>query len=112
MKTMEDAIRLAETMVAIGEHAGKRTVAMITEMGIPLGRAIGNSLEVIEAVQTLKGEGPKDLYAVCRSLAAEMMMLAGAMKRLRLQQWMTRSHPEERWRRCGRWLRHREEMSR
>ena len=77
MKTMEDAIRLAETMVAIGEHAGKRTVAMITEMGIPLGRAIGNSLEVIEAIQTLKGEGPKDLYAVCRSLAAEMLILAG-----------------------------------
>ncbi len=77
MKTLEDSITLAEKMVAIGERAGKRTMALITNMDIPLGCFIGNSLEVIEAVETLHGRGPKDLTEVCLSLAAGMLYLAG-----------------------------------
>ena len=64
MKTLEDSVALAKEMVSIGENAGKRTVALITNMDIPLGHNIGNSLEVIEAVETLKGNGPKDLTVV------------------------------------------------
>lgn len=77
MKTLEDSIELSKKMVAIGENAGKRTVALITDMDIPLGFAIGNSLEVMEAVNTLKGNGPKDLTEVCINLAANMIYLAG-----------------------------------
>lgn len=77
MKTIEDSIALAREMVAIGENAGKRTVALITDMDIPLGHNIGNSLEVIEAVETLKGKGPADLTEVCLNLAANMLYLAG-----------------------------------
>lgn len=76
MKTVEDSITLAKEMVAIGENAGKKTVALITDMDNPLGCNIGNSLEVIEAVQTLKGQGPSDLTQVCRNLAANMLFLA------------------------------------
>lgn len=77
MKTLEDSITLAEKMVAIGEHGGRRTMALITNMDIPLGSLIGNSLEVIEAVETLRGNGPEDLTEVCLSLAAGMLFLAG-----------------------------------
>jgi len=77
MKTIEDSVALAREMVAIGENAGKRTVALITDMDIPLGHNIGNSLEVIEAVETLKGNGPADLTEVCLNLAANMLYLAG-----------------------------------
>lgn len=77
MKTLENSLTLAEKMVAIGEHAGRKTMALITNMDIPLGSRIGNSLEVIEAVETLKGRGPKDLTEVCLQLAAGMLYLAG-----------------------------------
>lgn len=77
MKTVEDSIALAKEMVAIGENAGRKTVALITDMDIPLGHNIGNSLEVIEAAETLKGHGPSDLTMVCRNLAANMLFLAG-----------------------------------
>lgn len=76
MKTLEDSIALAQAMVSIGEHNGRHTVALITDMDIPLGHAIGNSLEVIEAVQTLKGNGPADFTEVCVQLAANMLYLA------------------------------------
>lgn len=76
MKSVEDSITLAREMVAIGENAGRRTVALITDMDIPLGQNIGNSLEVIEAVDTLKGNGPSDLTEVCENLAANMLYLA------------------------------------
>ena len=77
MKTLEDSVALAKEMVSIGENAGKRTVALITNMDIPLGHNIGNSLEVIEAVETLKGNGPQDLTVVCMHLASNMLYLAG-----------------------------------
>ena len=77
MKTLEDSIALAQTMVAIGEHNHRRTAALITDMDTPLGFAVGNSLEVAEAVDTLRGQGPEDLAAVCKALAAQMLVLAG-----------------------------------
>lgn len=77
MKTREDAVALAKRMVSIGEHIGKKTLALITDMGQPLGEAIGNSLEVCEAIHTLKGKGPADLTDVSLELAANMLLLAG-----------------------------------
>lgn len=77
MKTLEDGVRLAETMVQIGEAVGRRTVALITNMDAPLGNAVGNTLEVCEAVETLEGHGPMELTTICRELAANMLYLAG-----------------------------------
>lgn len=76
MKTLDDSIALAQAMVSIGNKMGRRTMALITDMDTPLGHAIGNSLEVIEAVDTLHGRGPADLTAVCIELAANMLHLA------------------------------------
>lgn len=85
MKTLDDSIALAQAMVAIGENVGRHTIALITDMDIPLGYAIGNSLEVIESVETLKGRGPKDLTEVCIELATNMLYLAqkGSMEECR-----------------------------
>ena len=77
MKDVDSAIELADAMVSIGEHVGRTTAALITGMDRPLGKNVGNSLEVIEAVATLKGEGPEDLTDVCVELAANMLNLAG-----------------------------------
>ena len=77
MKTVEDSKALASLMVNIGKSAGKKMVALITNMDRPLGYAIGNSLEVIEAVETLRGNGPEDFTEVCITLAAHMLALAG-----------------------------------
>ena len=77
MKTVEDSVKLAETMVKIGENAGRRTCALITDMDVPLGNNIGNSLEVTEAVNTLRGKGPADLTHEALYLAANMLELAG-----------------------------------
>ncbi len=77
MKTVEESAALAEKMVAIGTQNGRRTAALITNMDVPLGNQIGNSLEVEEAVQVLCGQGPQDLTEVCLALAAEMLFLAG-----------------------------------
>lgn len=74
------AIELAETMVLLGETSGCRTTALLTAMDRPLGRAIGNALEVEEALVALEGEGPEDLQAVTRSLAIEMLLLAGVAR--------------------------------
>lgn len=76
MKTVDDSIELAQAMVAIGENVGRHTIALVTDMDIPLGYAIGNSLEVIESVKTLKGNGPDDLTNVCINLATNMLYLA------------------------------------
>lgn len=75
MKTVEDSERLAEEMVSIGKAAGRKVTALITDMDIPLGAYVGNSLEVIEAIKTLKGEGEKNLTEVCLSLAAQMLCM-------------------------------------
>lgn len=77
MKTVEDSKKLAEKMVSIGTLAGRKCCAVITNMDIPLGHAIGNSLEVIEAIETLRGNGPEDLTAVCLELASNMLFMAG-----------------------------------
>ncbi|WP_434311313.1 pyrimidine-nucleoside phosphorylase [Hominifimenecus sp. rT4P-3] len=77
MKMPKEAAALAEAMVAIGTAAGRRVAAMITEMDIPLGRMVGNALEVKEAISVLKGEGPEDLVSVCHRLAGEMLLLSG-----------------------------------
>lgn len=76
MKTLKDSKNLASWMVEIGKRAGKRMRALITDMDRPLGYAIGNSLEVIEAIETLKGNGPADLTELCIALAAHILCLA------------------------------------
>ncbi len=76
MKTPEDSRALAELMVGIGKRAGKKIMALITNMDIPLGFGIGNSIEVIEAIETLKGNGPHDLVEVSVALAANILHLA------------------------------------
>lgn len=77
MKTLEDSELLARKMVAIGAMAGRRCCALITDMDVPLGHAIGNSMEVMEAIETLKGNGPEDLTRVCLHLASNMLYMAG-----------------------------------
>ena len=77
MKTLDDSIKLAQTMVNIGEGAGRRTVALITDMDTPLGYGIGNSIEVMESMDVLKGHGPADLTEVSLQLASNMLYLVG-----------------------------------
>ncbi len=75
---LEDSRRLAQSLVAIGAHLGRRISALITDMSQPLGRMVGNALEVREAIATLKGEGPEDLETLCCALGAELLLFAGA----------------------------------
>jgi pyrimidine-nucleoside phosphorylase len=75
MKTEADSRRLAESLVSIGNASGVTTEAIITAMDAPLGRAVGNALEVIECIETLKGQGPADLVEVSVELAVRMLVL-------------------------------------
>ncbi len=74
MKNVEDASKLASLMVSIGKNCGKNMTAILTNMDEPLGLAVGNSLEVIEAIQTLNGKGPKDFTALCLEVAAHLVL--------------------------------------
>ncbi|PUA38617.1 pyrimidine-nucleoside phosphorylase [Paenibacillus elgii] len=77
MKSLDDSIKLAQAMVDIGTEVGRETVAVITNMDEPLGPSIGNSLEVLEAIDTLSGRGPAELTEICLELAAHMVRLGG-----------------------------------
>jgi pyrimidine-nucleoside phosphorylase len=77
MKTVSDAEQLAQSMVRAGQLAGVRTDALLTRMDAPLGRAVGNAIEVIESIETLRGQGPRDLTELSVILAARMVLMAG-----------------------------------
>ncbi|MBO7744028.1 pyrimidine-nucleoside phosphorylase [Paenibacillus sp. MWE-103] len=83
MKTLDDSERLAKAMVEIGTQVGRRTAALISDMDQPLGFAIGNALEVREAIQTLHGRGPDDLTELCIALASHMVVLGGQAANLK-----------------------------
>jgi pyrimidine-nucleoside phosphorylase len=76
MKSLPDAVVLAETMLALGEHAGRDVVCMLTDMDQPLGNAVGNALEVREAAATLRGSGPPDLTELALDAAAHLLALS------------------------------------
>lgn len=82
MKTLEESRVLAKAMVEIASHAGRRAAALITEMDRPLGCAVGNALEVMEACETLQGRGPDDLTELCLELAAGILVMAGKAENL------------------------------
>ncbi|MCJ7668452.1 MAG: thymidine phosphorylase [Anaerolineae bacterium] len=86
MKTVEDAIRLAQAMVEIGEGVGRRVSAVISDMSQPLGFAVGNALEVREAIDTLQGSGPPDFWDHCLVIATQMLMLTGSYDEVRAQE--------------------------
>lgn len=77
MKTLEDAVQLAEAMVKIGKEIGRETIAVISNMDQPLGYAIGNALEVKEAIEALRGDGPSDLKKLCLELGTHMLRASG-----------------------------------
>ncbi len=114
MKTPEDARALSEEMVKIGKNCGRNTAALITDMDKPLGNNIGNSLEVIEAIEVLNGNGPEDLKEVCLCLATEIVALSKNISReaartlcedalnskkafLKFKEWITAQGGNARW---------------
>ena len=83
MKNIDQARELAQTMVDIGRLAGLHTVAAITSMNQPLGCAIGNALEMAEAISILRGEGPEDVSELCFHEASELLVMTGTMGTMR-----------------------------
>lgn len=96
MTDMKQALKLSQTMIAIGERAGKRTVCLITDMDVPLGNNIGNALEVKEAVETLKGNGPEDFTELCIHIAGAMVYVAGKCNDLDSGRELVRKNLENR----------------
>ncbi|NPV52565.1 MAG: pyrimidine-nucleoside phosphorylase [Firmicutes bacterium] len=80
MKTPDEAFSLATAMIAIGHEAGRQMAAVVSDMNQPLGIAVGNALEVREAIETLKGSGPPDLTELCLVLGSHMLLLAGVAR--------------------------------
>ena len=78
LKQEDDARELAQIMISIARGLNKECIVMITDMNQPLGRAVGNSIELIEAFETLKGRGPNDFNTLCRELSAEMLVMGDA----------------------------------
>ena len=76
MKTLEESQALAKAMTEIGEGCGRKTHAIITDMSVPLGNAVGNTLEILEVIDVLRGQGPEDITAICIELSAQMLYLA------------------------------------
>jgi pyrimidine-nucleoside phosphorylase len=86
MKTEEEAVRLAQAMLELGEGVGRRVSAVISDMSQPLGYAVGNALEVKEAIDTLKGSGPPDFREHCLVIATQMLILTGSFDEERAQE--------------------------
>lgn len=84
MKNVDEALNLAKTMVEIGKKFNKNIVATLTDMSQPLGCAVGNSLEVIEAIETLKGNGPKDFTKLCIELTSEILVVCDVVQDLKV----------------------------
>ncbi|MBP7653395.1 thymidine phosphorylase [Candidatus Dependentiae bacterium] len=82
MQKYEDSVALAKSMIEIGENLGKKMVALITDMNQPLGRAVGNSLEIIQSIEILKGNGPEDITKLVKFESAYMIMLGGLAENL------------------------------
>ncbi|OWZ83986.1 pyrimidine-nucleoside phosphorylase [Natranaerobius trueperi] len=82
MQTLDDAIALGHEMVNIGDNLGRKTIAVISDMDQPLGKNVGNALEVIEAIDTLKGQGPKDFEDLCLHLGANLLLLGEKVETL------------------------------
>ena len=80
MKNVDEATELSKTMVSIGNSVGRKTVCVLTNMNEPLGKAVGNSLEVIEAIDTLKGKGPKDFTDLVYDLCSKLLVMTGISK--------------------------------
>lgn len=97
VKTLEEAQELSRSMVAIGRDAGRKTVAIISDMNQPLGHAVGNALEVKEALATLRGDGPEDFWLHCLNIAGHMILLSGKASSLaEAQELATRARDDGR----------------
>ena len=100
MTQLENSIELCRTMVAVGEKANRTTIGLVTNMDQPLGKAVGNSLEIIESIEALKGRGPDDVMEVTLGLSAGMLVAAGVEKdyqkaRIKLQKTLESGQPLE-----------------